>query len=291
MSEYILSFDSSETLQATAALFVKEEVGDCSPPEITSCGSLGLGGVRYRLLGEVATQQSSAESLLACINEALSMAKVSLAEVGVLLVGVGPGSYTGIRNALALAAGLAYGRAAEFKIHGVSTFLGKLFYCLDNSDNFLEQIFSFCEQRRAVSSTLTQPAKFFIYETANRQEVVGVEIGYSAEKKEISLCSGLLVFDRQNIPLQDLNLKGINLDEFFTGPINLAKNFISIFRYQVACLTPESNLLLQGAESQSYVTGSVLNRVNQFNLLFNLLPLYVKPVQAKTKLERLTGLR
>lgn len=62
-----------------------------------------------------------AEELALDVDEMLKNNKLTFADVGLLGVCVGPGSFTGVRAGLAFARGLAFG-APELKITGVSAF-------------------------------------------------------------------------------------------------------------------------------------------------------------------------
>jgi tRNA threonylcarbamoyladenosine biosynthesis protein TsaB len=69
-----------------------------------------------RLLGE---RQSEPKSLLAAVDELLREADASPADLGALVVGTGPGSFTSTRIGLAVARGLAL--ALDLPAAGVST--------------------------------------------------------------------------------------------------------------------------------------------------------------------------
>lgn len=60
------------------------------------------------------------ESLAACVAGEFERADRSASEIGALVVGLGPGSFTGLRVGLALVKGLAVG--AQLPIFGVSSF-------------------------------------------------------------------------------------------------------------------------------------------------------------------------
>ena len=68
------------------------------------------------VLGE---RRSRAVSVLADVDELLRSAGIGPAELGLLAVGVGPGSFTGVRIGLAAARGL--GLALDLPVAGVST--------------------------------------------------------------------------------------------------------------------------------------------------------------------------
>ncbi len=79
--------------------------------------ALARGGV---VLAEAAQQtESRATDALGLIDKVLADAKVSRAEIEVIAVGIGPGSYTGIRAALAVAQG--WQLALGVKLLGVSS--------------------------------------------------------------------------------------------------------------------------------------------------------------------------
>lgn len=79
--------------------------------------ALARGGV---VLAEAAQQtESRATDALGLIEKVLADAKVSRAEIEVIAVGLGPGSYTGIRAALAVAQG--WQLALGVKLLGVSS--------------------------------------------------------------------------------------------------------------------------------------------------------------------------
>jgi tRNA threonylcarbamoyladenosine biosynthesis protein TsaB len=83
-----------------------------SPPH--TCGGEGR--------GEEASIKSSKfpiQRTLSLAEEALAKAKCAREEIGILAVGLGPGSYTGIRGAIALAQGWQLGRGVN--LLGVST--------------------------------------------------------------------------------------------------------------------------------------------------------------------------
>jgi tRNA threonylcarbamoyladenosine biosynthesis protein TsaB len=68
--------------------------------------------------------QHAAQSVLALVDAALHDAGESLHDVDVVVVGLGPGSYTGLRIGIAAARGLAFGLGA--RLSGVSTLDGLL---------------------------------------------------------------------------------------------------------------------------------------------------------------------
>lgn len=87
----------------------------------------------------VVTERGHADLILPLVAEVLAEAGIALAEVDCLAYGRGPGAFTGVRIAVAVAQGLAYG--AELPTVGVSTlaavaqqhapFDGQLLVCMD----------------------------------------------------------------------------------------------------------------------------------------------------------------
>jgi tRNA threonylcarbamoyladenosine biosynthesis protein TsaB len=81
----------------------------------TSCprGSLAIGevGTSARLLAESSWQRekSHSELVLVALDEALKQAGARLQDLGAVAVGVGPGSFTGLRVGLNVARSLGYG--------------------------------------------------------------------------------------------------------------------------------------------------------------------------------------
>ncbi|MGH3110348.1 MAG: tRNA (adenosine(37)-N6)-threonylcarbamoyltransferase complex dimerization subunit type 1 TsaB, partial [Gaiellaceae bacterium] len=69
-----------------------------------------------RVLGE---RESDAKALLGALDELLRDAGAAPADVGALVVGTGPGSFTSTRIGLAVARGLAL--ALDLRVAGVST--------------------------------------------------------------------------------------------------------------------------------------------------------------------------
>ncbi|HWD17734.1 MAG TPA: tRNA (adenosine(37)-N6)-threonylcarbamoyltransferase complex dimerization subunit type 1 TsaB [Verrucomicrobiae bacterium] len=63
------------------------------------------------LLG--AAREWEGRNAIALVERALASAKLEREDIGVVAVGLGPGSYTGIRGAVALAQGWQLGRAAQ----------------------------------------------------------------------------------------------------------------------------------------------------------------------------------
>jgi tRNA threonylcarbamoyladenosine biosynthesis protein TsaB len=67
----------------------------------------------------LATSSLPSESLVTCIGDTLAAAGAIARELGAIVVGLGPGSFTGLRVALATVKGLAYGSGAA--VYGVSS--------------------------------------------------------------------------------------------------------------------------------------------------------------------------
>ena len=65
-------------------------------------------------------QRGHAEALMPLLLDVLAEAGLGFADLGEIAVGVGPGSFTGIRIALAAARGV--GLAADLPVHGVDSF-------------------------------------------------------------------------------------------------------------------------------------------------------------------------
>jgi tRNA threonylcarbamoyl adenosine modification protein YeaZ len=82
----VLAFDTSAAHCAAAVLS-----GDCADHQVE------------------AMARGQAERLTPMIEELLATAKVAWADVGLIVVGTGPGNFTGIRISVALARGLALG--------------------------------------------------------------------------------------------------------------------------------------------------------------------------------------
>ena len=83
------------------------------------------GSVALLLDDEIVTadlvgEKSHARDLLPCLDALLSQAGLRLSDLNALAVGLGPGSYTGLRVAAATALGLAHG--AELDLVGVPSF-------------------------------------------------------------------------------------------------------------------------------------------------------------------------
>jgi tRNA threonylcarbamoyladenosine biosynthesis protein TsaB len=69
------------------------------------------GGASARLLGRAV--ESAAHRPLGLVEEALRLAACEREDIGTLAIGLGPGSYTGIRGAIALAQGWQLGRGVH----------------------------------------------------------------------------------------------------------------------------------------------------------------------------------
>jgi tRNA threonylcarbamoyladenosine biosynthesis protein TsaB len=91
----ILALDSSTSIVTVAVARAEE---NAEP---------GSGGAGREVLTEISiSSRGASETLLPAIHDALSLAGTDLAEVERILVGVGPGTFTGIRIALAAARAL-----------------------------------------------------------------------------------------------------------------------------------------------------------------------------------------
>jgi tRNA threonylcarbamoyladenosine biosynthesis protein TsaB len=76
----------------------------------TAVGSVALGdGARLLAATELAVQSRHAEALVPALDALLARAGVTRAEIGEVVVGAGPGSFTGVRVAAATAKGLVAG--------------------------------------------------------------------------------------------------------------------------------------------------------------------------------------
>ena len=67
-------------------------------------------GLPVKVLGEVADRDFRGKSGLMLVQQALDEARVEPAQIDLLAIGRGPGSYTGIRSAIAIAQGWQLGR-------------------------------------------------------------------------------------------------------------------------------------------------------------------------------------
>lgn len=90
---------------------------DCATPHL----ALALVGHDARVLGRTAADvgREHAARIVGAIDALLADAGVTRGDVVAIAVGVGPGSYTGVRVAIATAKGLA--RALDVPLHGGST--------------------------------------------------------------------------------------------------------------------------------------------------------------------------
>lgn len=85
---------------------------DASTPIVTVAVAREEDGAR-RVLAEITvTSRGASEALLPAAHAALDLAGESLGSVGRILVGVGPGTFTGIRIAASTARSLAFGTGA-----------------------------------------------------------------------------------------------------------------------------------------------------------------------------------
>lgn len=77
-------------------------------------------------------EEFAAEVLLLLIDKVLSQAQVTLQDVSLLAVALGPGSFTGIRSGLATTLGLSSGQQKQ--VVGVPVLLGRAFGKFDSAD-------------------------------------------------------------------------------------------------------------------------------------------------------------
>ncbi|NNL30491.1 MAG: tRNA (adenosine(37)-N6)-threonylcarbamoyltransferase complex dimerization subunit type 1 TsaB, partial [Gemmatimonadetes bacterium] len=90
----------------------------------TSVGSVAVAvGARVVARARLTKQSRHAAALLPAVDEALEAAGVGASELDDLVVGEGPGSFTGVRVAAATAKGLAL--ALERPLHAVSSLAGE----------------------------------------------------------------------------------------------------------------------------------------------------------------------
>ena len=85
---------------------------DASTPVVTVALARVEGGKR-EVLVEVSATSGASETLLPAIHAALALAGEKLESVGRILVGVGPGTFTGIRIATSTARALSQGTGAS----------------------------------------------------------------------------------------------------------------------------------------------------------------------------------
>lgn len=85
---------------------------DASTTNVTAALARAEGGEREVLAEVSVPARGASEALLPAVHAALNLAGEDLASVGRLLVGVGPGTFTGIRIAAATARSLALGTGA-----------------------------------------------------------------------------------------------------------------------------------------------------------------------------------
>lgn len=85
------------------------------------------GGARAPVMHSEDMAKGQAERLLPMVEEMLSQAGLSWGDIGALGVGIGPGNFTGIRIAVALARGLALG--LNIPAIGVTGFDARAFGC------------------------------------------------------------------------------------------------------------------------------------------------------------------
>lgn len=85
---------------------------DASTPVITVALARQEDDVRRVLAETTATDRGASETLLPAVHAVLGLAGESLEDVGRILVGVGPGTFTGIRIAVSTARSLSLGAGA-----------------------------------------------------------------------------------------------------------------------------------------------------------------------------------
>lgn len=86
-------------------------------------------GVQTRALAELREARTTSRGPLGVIAEALEAARVKREEIEGVVVGLGPGSYTGIRSAIALAQGWQLARPSV-RVAGVSSCEGLALACV-----------------------------------------------------------------------------------------------------------------------------------------------------------------
>lgn len=86
-------------------------------------------GIEHRF--EVCPQEHS-RKLLPMVQDVLQVANVSLADIDALAVGIGPGSFTGVRIAMGMVQGLAFG--ADLPIVKVSTLQAMAQQCFEQEE-------------------------------------------------------------------------------------------------------------------------------------------------------------
>ncbi|HEX7860650.1 MAG TPA: tRNA (adenosine(37)-N6)-threonylcarbamoyltransferase complex dimerization subunit type 1 TsaB [Verrucomicrobiae bacterium] len=150
----------------------------------------------------IARESSRDVTGLALIDRALSEADVASAALTHLVVGLGPGSYTGIRSAIALAQGWQLGRSVQTV--GISSMLclaatahaegmrGELSFIVDaQRGDVYHQKFRLTEQRFEQASELEIVAA---RELANAEKLVGPEASKMASGgKDLNPTAGELV--------------------------------------------------------------------------------------------------
>jgi tRNA threonylcarbamoyladenosine biosynthesis protein TsaB len=90
-----------------------------SSPQRSVAVVLPMGHGAPLVVAEVVETGTTATKPLGMIEEALHEAKLEREQIGVLAIGLGPGSYTGIRTAIAMAQGWQLAR--EVKLLGISS--------------------------------------------------------------------------------------------------------------------------------------------------------------------------
>lgn len=85
---------------------------DASTPVVTVAVARHEGDVRHVLAETTTTKLGASEALLPAVHAVLGLAGQSLEDVGRILVGVGPGTFTGIRIAVSTARSLSFSTGA-----------------------------------------------------------------------------------------------------------------------------------------------------------------------------------
>ncbi len=88
----VLAFDTSTTIATVAVVLVEERREILAEISVSGTGS-----------------GSSSEALLPAVHSALGLCGIGLGEIDLILVGLGPGTFTGIRISAATARSLAFG--------------------------------------------------------------------------------------------------------------------------------------------------------------------------------------
>jgi bifunctional N6-L-threonylcarbamoyladenine synthase / protein kinase Bud32 len=90
--------------------------------EVTAVGLgrlRGDGGIETVAVSDLLAPRAALTRLLPAVRDLLSSAQAGIEDVGLVVVGLGPGSFTGVRIAMATAKGLSHGLGVA--LHGVGT--------------------------------------------------------------------------------------------------------------------------------------------------------------------------